>query len=90
MDRISRRQVVQGGAAAAAAMTLNAPSVHAQNGRQTLRFVAQADLKVLDPVWTTAYITRTVILCTTHSSARTKIFGSSRKWLIGSPCPRTA
>ena len=58
MDRISRRQVVQGGVAAAAAMTLNAPSVHAQNGRRTLRFVAQADLKVLDPVWTTAYITR--------------------------------
>ena len=27
-------------------------------GRQTLRFVAQADLKILDPVWTTAYITR--------------------------------
>ena len=57
MDRISRRQVVRG-AGAAAAMMLGAPSVHAQNGRQTLRFVAQADLKILDPVWTTAYITR--------------------------------
>jgi hypothetical protein len=33
MDRISRRQVVLG---AAAVMTLGAPSVHAQNGRQTL------------------------------------------------------
>jgi peptide/nickel transport system substrate-binding protein len=39
-------------------MTLRAPSVHAQKDRQTLRFVAEADLKVLDPVWTTAYITR--------------------------------
>src|SRR5882757_10364922 len=57
MDRISRRQVVRG-AAATAAMTLGAPSLHSQNGRQTLRFVAQADLKILDPVWTTAYITR--------------------------------
>jgi peptide/nickel transport system substrate-binding protein len=57
MDRISRRQVVRG-ASTAAAMMLAAPSVHAQNDRQTLRFVAQADLKVLDPVWTTAYITR--------------------------------
>jgi peptide/nickel transport system substrate-binding protein len=57
-DRISRRQAVRGAAAAAAAMTLGAPSVHAENGRQTLRFVAHADLKVLDPVWTTAYITR--------------------------------
>src|SRR5271166_6515383 len=58
MDRISRRQVVQGAAAAAAVTTLRAPAVHAQNDRQTLRFVAQADLKILDPVWTTGYITR--------------------------------
>ena len=43
---------------AAAAMMLGSPSVHAQNGQQTLRFVAQADLKILDPIWTTAYITR--------------------------------
>jgi peptide/nickel transport system substrate-binding protein len=57
MDRISRRQIIQG-AAAAAAVTLGAPSVHAQKGRHTLRFVAEADLKILDPVWTTAYITR--------------------------------
>jgi peptide/nickel transport system substrate-binding protein len=58
MARISRRQVVRGAAAAAAAMTLGAPSVRAQKGRQTLRFVAEADLKILDPVWTTGYITR--------------------------------
>jgi peptide/nickel transport system substrate-binding protein len=58
MDRISRRQVVRGAAAAAAAMTLRAPSIHAQKDQKTLRFVAQADLKVFDPVWTTAYITR--------------------------------
>ena len=57
MDRISRRQAVRG-AGAAAAMMLGSPSVHAQNGQQTLRFVAQADLKILDPIWTTAYITR--------------------------------
>src|ERR1700736_623488 len=58
MDRISRRQIVRRGAAAAAAMTMGAPSVHAQKSRQTLPFVAHADLKVLDPVWTTAIITR--------------------------------
>ena len=51
MDRISRRQVVRG---AAAAMTLGAPSVHAQN-QAILRFVPQADLKIVDPIWTTAY-----------------------------------
>jgi peptide/nickel transport system substrate-binding protein len=55
MDRINRRQVVRG---AAAAMTLGASSVRAQTSRQTLRFVAQADLKIIDPIWTTAYITR--------------------------------
>src|SRR5205085_3336486 len=54
---INRRQVVRGGAAAAL-VTMGAPSVHAEKDPQTLRFVAHADLKVLDPVWTTAYITR--------------------------------
>ena len=58
MDRISRRQAIQSAAAAAAAMTLGAPSVHAQKDRQTLRFVPQAALKVFDPIWTTAYVTR--------------------------------
>jgi peptide/nickel transport system substrate-binding protein len=58
VNRISRRQVVRGAGAAAVATTLGAPSVHAQKGRQTLRFVPEADLRVLDPVWTTAYITR--------------------------------
>jgi len=57
MAGISRRQVVQG-AAATAAVTLRAPAVRAQNDQQTLRFVAEADLRVLDPIWTTAYITR--------------------------------
>src|SRR6266404_8311451 len=58
MNRLSRRQVLRGAAATAAAVTLGAPSVHAQKRVQTVRFVAQADLKILDPVWTTAYITR--------------------------------
>src|SRR5215218_1081844 len=56
MAGISRRQVVQG--ATAASFALSSPSVQAQNGRQTLRFIPQADLKILDPVWTTAYLTR--------------------------------
>jgi len=57
MERISRRQVVRA-AGAAAAVALSAPSIRAQNSQQVLRFVAEADLKVLDPIWTTAYITR--------------------------------
>ena len=58
MKRLSRREVLGGAAVTAAALALNTPSVHAQRRGPTLRFVAQADLKVLDPFWTTAYITR--------------------------------
>jgi peptide/nickel transport system substrate-binding protein len=58
MRRLSRRQVLGGAAATAAAVALGAPAVHAQKGRRILRFLAQADLKILDPIWTTAYITR--------------------------------
>ncbi len=48
MNRLSRRQLL--GGTAATAVTLGAPSVHAQKSARTIRFVAQADLKVLDPV----------------------------------------
>ena len=37
---------------------LRAPNVHAQKRGGTLRFVPHADLKIVDPIWTTAYITR--------------------------------
>ena len=57
MSGLNRRQVL-GGALATAAATLGVPSVHAQKRAPTLRFVAHADLKILDPVWTTAYVTR--------------------------------
>src|SRR6516164_7664830 len=58
MNRISRRHVVQGAAAAAAAATLGTPSIQGQTNRQTLRFVPESDLRILDPIWTTAYATR--------------------------------
>jgi peptide/nickel transport system substrate-binding protein len=59
MNRVSRRKVLEGAVATAAAMTVGAPSVNAQKrGGRTLRFVAQADLKIVDPIWNTAYITR--------------------------------
>ena len=50
MDCISRRHIVRGAAATAVATTLGAPAVHAQKDRQILRFVPQAELKILDPV----------------------------------------
>ena len=80
MNRLSRRQVLGGAAAAAAAASLRAPSVHAQKNSKTLRFVAEADLKVLDPVWQTAYITRNHgYLVYDTSSGRTSSNRSSRR-----------
>ena len=57
MRSLNRRQFVAGATAAATA-TLAPRRAPAQKSGGTLRFVAQADLKILDPVWTTAYITR--------------------------------
>ena len=54
---LTRRSFIAGTAAATVA-TLRAPHVHAQKSGGTLRFVPHADLKILDPIWTTAYITR--------------------------------
>src|SRR5438132_13328298 len=56
MKHLSRRAFVAGAAAATAAV--GAPRAQAQKRGGTLRFVPHADLKILDPIWTTAYITR--------------------------------
>ena len=40
------------------AAVLAPASVHAQSSGKTLNFIPEADLKSLDPIWTTAYITR--------------------------------
>src|SRR5262245_66054343 len=57
MRPLNRRKF-RAGATAATAATLAPTRARAQKSGGTLRFVAQADLKILDPVWTTAYITR--------------------------------
>src|SRR4051795_3599241 len=53
MMRISRRAVIAGTAA-----TLAAPAIAQPKDTKLLRFIPQADLTVLDPIWTTAYVTR--------------------------------
>ena len=45
-------------AAVALAAGLLAPASHAQSTGKTLKFIPEADLRSLDPIWTTAYITR--------------------------------
>ena len=51
--RVTRRTLM-GGAAAA----LATPALAQTAGNRLLRFIPQADLAVLDPMWTTAYVTR--------------------------------
>jgi len=43
---------------ATSAAALAAPSIGRAQGTRLLRFIPQADLVVLDPIWTTAYVTR--------------------------------
>src|ERR1700738_2431170 len=45
-------------AAVALALSLVPATGWAEAGPKTLRFIPQADLRSLDPIWTTAYITR--------------------------------
>ena len=43
---------------AAGAASLAAPAIVAAQGTRLLKFVPQSDVTVLDPIWTTAYVTR--------------------------------
>ena len=53
---MKRRHVLAAGAAFGA--TLAAPAAVRAQARTTLKFIPQSDLSVLDPHWTTAYVTR--------------------------------
>jgi peptide/nickel transport system substrate-binding protein len=53
MDGMKRRDFL-----AATAATLAAPRIAAAQSTRVLKFIPQADLVVLDPIWTTATVTR--------------------------------
>ena len=53
---MKRRTLLQAGTAFAAGLA--APAIVRAAGTRVLKFIPQADLAVLDPVWTTAYVTR--------------------------------
>ena len=57
MPALGRRQFLAGSVGMAVG-TIGVPSVHAQKRGGTLRVIPTADLKVIDPVWTTGYPTR--------------------------------
>src|SRR5258707_4931723 len=56
--RLTRRDFARTAAAAAAATAIPRLPARAASDSKTLRFIAQSDLRVLDPIWTTAYISR--------------------------------
>src|SRR5258707_10879855 len=56
--RLTRRDFARTAAAAAAATAIPRLPARAAADSKTLRFIAQADLRSLDPIWTTAYISR--------------------------------
>src|SRR5579859_5533983 len=52
------RGMVRWAAAVAMAAIVFAPTAYAQTQGKTIKFIPEADLRSLDPIWTTAYITR--------------------------------
>ena len=54
---LSRRDLLAGTAATAAAATLPAGAAKAQ-AKNVLKVVPHANLQILDPIWTTGYISR--------------------------------
>jgi peptide/nickel transport system substrate-binding protein len=53
-----KRRTFLAGTAATLGATIAAPGIVAAQNTRVLRFIPQADVTVLDPVWTTAYVTR--------------------------------
>ena len=57
--RMTRREFAAGAGGAAIAISgIGRRARAATADDKTLRFIAQSDLRVLDPIWTTAYVTR--------------------------------
>ena len=76
--RISQGFLGRNGAIAGLAVALAlavSPPADAQSSGKTIKFIPQADLRSLDPIWTTAYITRnTATWSTTRCSPSTRNF----------------
>ncbi len=53
-----KRRSFLAGSAAAAMAPLAAPSLARAQGSGVLKFIPQSDVTILDPIWTTAYVTR--------------------------------
>ena len=54
----TRRSLIQSAVALAGSAALHTPAIAQDARRSVLRVVPQANLTVIDPIWTTAYVTR--------------------------------
>ena len=64
---------------------LAAPSVVRAEATRTLRFIPQADLGAVDPVWTSVYVTRNhvyLVFDTLYGQDR-RVCAPSRRWWPG-------
>ena len=76
---MKRRDVLKSAVAGAAALA--APRIVQAEGAKTINFTPHADLASLDPVWTTADITRNFSLAVlTRCTATTRSSMCSRRW----------
>ena len=88
MSQLSRRQFLAGATATTTAAALAAPRVHAQKAGGTLRFVAQADLKILDPgVDDGVHHAQPRLPGLRHAVRhRREVPGASRRWSTSTAC----
>ncbi len=87
---MKRRDVLK--TALAGAIALAAPRIVQGEGARTIVFAPHADLASLDPVWTTADITRNFSLAVamTRSMATTLTSMFSRRWSRATRSAKTA
>ena len=86
---MKRRTLLQSTLAGAAALA--APSIGRAQAKNVLKFIPQADLAVIDPVWTTADVTRNhgFLVFDTLYGLDAKYHARIRRWSKATPCPTT-
>ena len=85
---MKRRTFLAAGAATAA--TLAAPRISRGADARVLKFIPQADPTIIDPIWTTAYVTRNHGFPDLRHAVwhRQRLSSRSRRWSRATP-PRT-
>ena len=87
---MKRRTFLAGSAVLATPLAM--PSIGRAAGTGLLKFVPQSDVTVLDPIWTTAYVTRNhgYMIFDTLFGIDDAISGAARRWPPARPSRTTA